>query len=203
MPPVKVDGRVLVAGAHQDPEYVVGYLGSYRIMISDLILLTMAEEPMADDDKVRDLVRRIKELRPELPVLPTVFRPRPVGDVSGMRVAYVSTAPGAVLEKLAGHLEDQYGCEVVASSGSLSDRKRLERDLDAMPPVDAYLTEIKAAAVDVVTRRGAEEERPVVYCDNEPVGEGLDGELLRLARSAMAGSDAGNREPGIENRKGW
>ena len=185
MPPVRVDGRILVAGAHQDPEYVAGYLGAYRLMISDLLLLTMSEEPLAGEEKVRDLIERVREIRPDLPVVPTVFRPRPVGDVSGMRLAYVSTAPESVLEKLARHLEDRYGCKVAASSGNLSDRRRLAEDLNGMPPVDAYLTEIKAAAVDVVTRRGAEEGRPVLYCDNDPVGEGLDGELLRLARRAV------------------
>jgi cyclic 2,3-diphosphoglycerate synthetase len=187
IPPVAVDARVLVAGAHQDPEYVVGYLGAYRVMISDLVLLTMSEEPMADEARVRDLVRRIGEIRPDLPVIPTVFRPRPVGDVSGKRLAYVSTAPEAVLGKLARHLEEGHGCEVVAASGNLSDRRRLAEDLDRMPPVEAYLTEIKAAAVDVVTRRGAEEGRPVLYCDNDPVGEGLDARLLALARRAVAG----------------
>ena len=185
MPPVRVDGRILVAGAHQDPEYVAGYLGAYRLMISDLLLLTMSEEPMAAEEKVRDLIERVREIRPDLPVVPTVFRPRPVGDVSGMRLAYVSTAPESVLEKLARHLETRYGCEVAATSGNLSDRRRLASDLDGMPPVDAYLTEIKAAAIDVITRRGAEEGRPVLYCDNDPVGEGLDGELLRLARGAV------------------
>ena len=187
MPPVAVDARVLVAGAHQDPEYVVGYLGAYRLLISDLVLLTMSEEPMADEARVGDLLRRIGEIRPDLPVIPTVFRPRPVGDVSGKRVAYVSTAPEAVLGKLARHLEEGYGCEVVAASGNLSDRRRLAEDLDGMPPFEAYLTEIKAAAIDVVTRRGAEEGRPVLYCDNDPVGEGLDAGLLALARRAVAG----------------
>ena len=187
MPPVAVDARVLVAGAHQDPEYVVGYLGAYRVMISDLVLLTMSEEPMADEARVRDLVRRIGEIRPDLPVVPTVFRPRPVGDVSGKRLAYVSTAPETVLGKLARHLEEGYGCEVVAASGNLSNRRRLAEDLDRMPPVEAYLTEIKAAAVAVVTRRGAEEGRPVLYCDNDPVGEGLDAGLLALARRAAGG----------------
>ena len=185
MPPVRVDGRILVAGAHQDPEYVAGYLGSYRLLISDLLLLTMSEEPLADDEKVRGLIERVREVRPDLPVVPTVFRPRPVGDVSGMRLAYLSTAPESVLDKLSRHLEERYGCEVAAASGNLSDRGRLAGDLDGMPPVDGYLTEIKAAAVDVVTRRGAEEGRPVLYCDNDPVGEGLDGELLRLARLAV------------------
>jgi len=187
MPPVRVDGRILVAGAHQDPEYVAGFLGAYRLLISDLLLLTMSEEPLADEEKVRGLLERVREIRPDLPVVPTVFRPRPVGDVSGMRLAYLSTAPVAVIEKLARHLQERYGCEVAAASGNLSDRRRLAEDLDRMPPVDGYLTEIKAAAIDVVTRRGAEEGRPVLYCDNDPVGEGLDGELLRLARRAVGG----------------
>ena len=187
MPPVRVDGRILVAGAHQDPEYVAGFLGAYRLLISDLLLLTMSEEPLADEEKVRGLLERVREVRPDLPVVPTVFRPRPVGDVSGMRLAYLSTAPVAVIEKLARHLQERYGCEVAAASGNLSDRRRLAEDLDRMPPVDGYLTEIKAAAIDVVTRRGAEEGRPVLYCDNDPVGEGLDGELLRLARRAVGG----------------
>ena len=52
VPPVAAERRVLVAGAHQDAEYIAGYLGAYRLLISDLLLLTMAEEPMADEGKV-------------------------------------------------------------------------------------------------------------------------------------------------------
>jgi cyclic 2,3-diphosphoglycerate synthetase len=186
MPPIEVERRVLVAGAHQDPEYIVGFLGTYRLLLSDLVLLTMSEEPMAGQEKVGGLVDAIREVRPELTVIPTVFRPRPVGGVEGLKVGYVSTAPPGVLDTLARHLEERYGCEVVAASGNLSDREKLGRDLDRMSGVEAYLTEIKAAAVDVVTRRGSEEEKPVLYCDNDPVGDGLDGELLGLAREAVA-----------------
>jgi cyclic 2,3-diphosphoglycerate synthetase len=186
MPPVQVQRRVLVAGANQDPEYIVGYLGTYRLLLSDLVLLTMSEEPMADSEKVRGLVAAIGKLRPDLDVIPTVFRPRPVGKVDGLRVGYLSTAPPAVLDTLSRHLEKNYGCRVVAASGNLSDRKRLGADLEEMSGVEAYLTEIKAAAVDVVTRRGAAEGRPVFYCDNDPVGEDLDPALLGLAREAVA-----------------
>jgi cyclic 2,3-diphosphoglycerate synthase len=193
VPPVEVERRVLVAGAHQDPEYIIGFLGAYRLLISDLLLLTMSEEPMADEEKVRDIVAGVREIKADLAVIPAVFRPRPVGEVKGLRVGYVSTAPTAVLEKLARHLEEHYGCEVVSTSGNLSDRRRLAADLDAMAGAEAYLTEIKAAAVDAVTRRGAEEGKPVFYCDNDPVGEGLDGELLRVAREAVAASEAAGR----------
>jgi hypothetical protein len=46
--------------------------------------------------------------------------------------------------------------------------------------------------VDVVTRRGAGEEKPVFYCDNDPVAvDGrdvlLDGALLELAERVVAG----------------
>jgi cyclic 2,3-diphosphoglycerate synthetase len=188
MPPVQVQRRVLVAGANQDPEYIVGYLGTYRLLLSDLVLLTMSEEPMADSEKVRGLVAAIGKLRPDLDVIPTVFRPRPVGKVDGLRVGYVSTAPPAVLDTLSRYLEEHYGCQVVAASGNLSDRKRLGADLEEMSGVEAYLTEIKAAAVDVVTRRGAVEGKPVFYCDNDPVGQNLDPALLGLAREAVANS---------------
>jgi cyclic 2,3-diphosphoglycerate synthase len=188
MPPVRVERRVLVAGANQDPEYIVGFLGTYRLLLSDLLLLTMCEEPMAGPEKVEGLIRAVRKVRPDLTVIPIVFRPRPVGKVDGMRVGYVSTAPPAILDTLSRYLEEHYRCEVVATSGNLSDRKRLVADLEEMSGVEAYLTEIKAAAVDVVTRRGSEEGKPVFYCDNDPVGEGLDQELLGLAREAVANS---------------
>jgi cyclic 2,3-diphosphoglycerate synthetase len=188
MPPVRVERRVLVAGANQDPEYIVGFLGTYRLLLSDLLLLTMSEEPMAGSEKVEGLVRAVRKVRPDLSVIPIVFRPRPVGKVDGMRVGYVSTAPPAILDTLSKYLEEHYRCEVVATSGNLSDRKRLVADLEEMSGVEAYLTEIKAAAVDIVTRQGSEEGKPIFYCDNDPVGEGLDQELLGLAREAVANS---------------
>jgi cyclic 2,3-diphosphoglycerate synthetase len=194
VPPVAVGGRVLVAGAHQDPEYVTGFLGAYRILISDLLLLTMSEEPMASDERVRSIVEAACRIKANLRVIPTVFRPRPVGEVKGLKLAYLSTAPRSVLKVLGRHLEERYGCKVVAASGSLSDRKGLVRDLEDMRGLglEAYLTEIKAAAVDVVTRRGASEEKPVFYCDNDPVAVGgcdglLDGALLELAERVVAG----------------
>ena len=193
VPPVEVGRRVLVAGAHQDPEYIAGFLGAYRLLVSDLLLLTMSEEPMANAGKVREIKEAVREVRPDLLVLPAIFRPRPVGKVRGMRLAYISTAPRAILDKLCQHLEKWYGCEVVAASGSLSDRRTLARDLEEMRglKIDAYLTEIKAAAVDMVTKRGAAEGRTVIYCDNDPVAVAgyedlLEETFLGLARTAVA-----------------
>ncbi|WP_119068343.1 2,3-diphosphoglycerate synthetase [Rubrobacter indicoceani] len=187
MPPVAVDGRILVAGAHQDVEYIVGYLGAYRLLVSDVLLLTMAEEPLAPEERVREISEAALTVNPELQVVPVVFRPRPVGEVRGTKVAYVSTAPEAILPKLADYLEETAGCEVVGVSGNLSDRAKLEEDLAGMGEAEVYLTEIKAAAIDGVTARGAEEGKRVVYCDNDPVGDNLDGVLLGLARRVLQG----------------
>lgn len=147
---------------------------------------------MASEEKVKSIVEAVREVNPVLEVIPAVFRPRPVGEVRGLKVVYVSTAPPEMLEALSGHLEEHYGCEVVAAFGSLSDRGRLAHDLDGIEDAhDAYLTEIKAAAVDVVTRRAGAEGRPVLYCDNDPVsGGGLDEALLGLARGAVAAFEA-------------
>ncbi|HZG63387.1 MAG TPA: 2,3-diphosphoglycerate synthetase, partial [Rubrobacteraceae bacterium] len=105
VPPVAVGGRVLVAGANQDPEYISGFLGAYRLLVSDLLLLTMSEEPMADAQRVERLVEEVRGIKPDMRIIPAVFRPRPVGEIRGLKIAYVSTAPGAILEILARYLE--------------------------------------------------------------------------------------------------
>ena len=49
IPPVRADATVCVASAAQPLEYVTGYLGTYRLLLSDLLVLTMCEAPFADD----------------------------------------------------------------------------------------------------------------------------------------------------------
>jgi len=51
-PPVASDARMLVAGAHQPLDELVGYVGPYRVLTSDAVVLTMAEEPLASREKV-------------------------------------------------------------------------------------------------------------------------------------------------------
>ncbi len=42
-PPVETSRRILVVNAQQDPDVVTGYLNEYRHLVSDLVILTMAE----------------------------------------------------------------------------------------------------------------------------------------------------------------
>jgi cyclic 2,3-diphosphoglycerate synthase len=186
VPPVETGRRVLVVGARQDPDTVIGYLGAYRVLLSDLVVLTGCEEPLASEDDISRLRRAIGEVGSGIPVLETIFRPRPVSDVRGRRVAYFSTAPSAAHARLREHLRRDYGADVVHVSGNLSRRPELRADLASLEARSAelYLVELKAAAIDVVAETAAERGVPVVLCDNEVRtvdGESLDERILELA----------------------
>jgi cyclic 2,3-diphosphoglycerate synthetase len=183
LPPVATGRRILVAGAHQAPELVTGYLNAYRILVSDLVLLTMAELDSGHEE-LRDAIREVKDL----PVIPAVLRPRPVEDVSGRRVAFFSTAPEEALPRMATHLQAAYGADVVHVSGNLARRDRLREELRAVD-ADVFLVEIKAAAIDVVAETASGRGVEVVFADNDvrPVDgeDDLDAALRRIAAEAV------------------
>jgi cyclic 2,3-diphosphoglycerate synthase len=170
IPPVEVDARVLVTSASQPVEVATGYLNAYRILISDLVVVTGgASGP---------LLEAIAEVK-DVPVAAVELRPRPVEPVSG-RVAYFTTAPAFAHETLAAHLAEQHGAEVVHVSGNLARRDALREELEHVD-ADVYLVEIKAAAIDVVAEAAVERGRELVFADNELVGDGIDEQLLALA----------------------
>ncbi len=77
------------------------------------------------------------------------------------------------------------------SSGNLSRRDPLLEDLRSFRGgIDAVAVELKAAAVDVVTRWALKNGIEVVYLDNEPVnvdGKDLKRAVLELGRSILEG----------------
>jgi cyclic 2,3-diphosphoglycerate synthetase len=170
-PPVAADARLLVAGAQQPVDDIVGYLGAYRVLISDAVVLTMAEEPLASPDKVLAVKEAIEGLHPGIPVVPVVFRPRPAENVEGRRVACFTTAPVEQQGVLRGYLEERWGCRVELFSSHLADREALREDLRSrkMSGVETVLTEIKAAAIDVVVEEAEARGLPVVFMDNIPI----------------------------------
>jgi len=171
IPPVEVDARVLVTSASQPVDVATGYLNAYRILISDLVVVTGgASGP---------LLEAIAEVK-DVPVAPVELRPRPVEPVSGRRLAYFTTAPAFAHETLAAHLAEQHGAEVVHVSGNLARREPLREELERVD-ADVYLVEIKAAAIDVVAEAALERARELVFADNELVGDGIDEHLLALA----------------------
>jgi cyclic 2,3-diphosphoglycerate synthetase len=189
VPPVVADGVVCVAGAHQPPDYVTGYLGTYRLLLSDVLVLTMCEPPFASREAVRRLRDAARGVQPGLEVVTTVFRPRPATPVRGRRVAFFSTAPPEALPMMTRHLQDAHGAEVVLASDALADRRRLVADVErAARAADVFLTEIKAAAIDVVAEAAAAAGLELAFCDNEPVAQGgvLDAALGDLGARCVA-----------------
>jgi cyclic 2,3-diphosphoglycerate synthase len=170
LPPVAADRTVLVTSAARPAESLVTGMGPYRILVSDMLVVTMCEPPLASREDVDDVRAAVAEIRPDLPVVTTVFRPRPAEPVAGERVALFTTAPAAVHPALRASLEGDHGADVVAVSGSLSDRVSLRADLDRpdVAGADTYLTEIKAAAIDVVAEAAEARGVRLVFCDNRP-----------------------------------
>lgn len=191
LPPVEVGARILVTRAAPDPEIVTGYLGAYRLLLSDLVVITSCEEPLASAEDVARMREAIADVKNDLPVIATVFRQRPTEPVEGRRVALFSTAPPEVHERLREHLEREHGADVVLVSGNLSNRKKLQADLDSSEAreADVYLVEIKAAAIDVVAEAASKRSIAVVFADNEVNSlEGepdLDDELRALADTVV------------------
>jgi cyclic 2,3-diphosphoglycerate synthase len=182
LPPVETGRRLLVVGGHQDPAVVAGYLNGYRLLASDLVVLTMAEEGSG-----WELVRAAVSAFATIPVVAVVLRWRPSEAIAGRRVAFFGTAPASAHGLIADHLRKEHGAEVAHVSGSLADRAALRAELETVE-ADAYVVELKAAAVDVVAQTARERGVDVILAANDvvPVEGDLDPELRRLASEAVA-----------------
>jgi cyclic 2,3-diphosphoglycerate synthetase len=185
VPPVPWDAGILVAPATLPEEYLGGYLGPFRLLLSDLAVFTMARSPDAGPEHLPALRSHAKRIRPDVRLSVTDLEPIPLQDVRGRTVFFTTTAPEGVAAKQAERLTTT-GCRVVGWSANLADRKRLEEDMDKAERYDVLLTELKAAAVDVAAERASARGAEIVVVDNRPTDPALTGlvrETLDLARS--------------------
>lgn len=188
IPPVAAGATLLAVDSRIEPHLLRGYLGLYRVLLSDLVVLTMCEEPI-DRARISALESCIRSGPSNPPrVLRTIFRPHPLGELRGKKIWLVTTAPPQSADLMAGHLADAHSAQVVAVSSSLADRTTLKAELDSFPSADAIVVELKAAAVDVVTKFGTERDMEVIYMDNRPIALGTDelgSAFAELAAAAM------------------
>jgi cyclic 2,3-diphosphoglycerate synthetase len=181
MPPIAADRTIIVVGGHQDPAVAAGFLNTYRLLLADLVVVTMADEGV-DWRALRD---RVAAVARDAPVVATVLRPRPLGDVRGRTVAFFGTAPASAHARLTEHLESAHGARVAHVSGSLADRRALHAELEDVD-AEVFLVELKAAAIDVVAEAALARGVEVVLAANDVVS--LDGEreldelLLEMAK---------------------
>jgi cyclic 2,3-diphosphoglycerate synthetase len=165
VPSVPWDAGILVVPASAPPEYLGGYLGPFRLLLSDLVVFTMASGP-AGPENLSALRSHLQRLHGDARHVVTDFSPVPLADVEGKRAFFTTTAPGAVAERQIQHLESAHGCDVVGWSARLADREGLIEDMDDADDYDVLLTELKAAAVDVASERALARGAEVVFVDN-------------------------------------
>ena len=169
VPPVPWDAGILVVPAGAPAEYLGGYLGPYRLLLSDLAVVTMATGPTAGPENLSALRPHLRRYLGDDRYVVTDFIPVPLADVRDERAFFITTAPSAVAASQAERLRTEHGCRVVGWSARLADRAGLAEDLDAAEDYDVLLTELKAAAVDIGVERARARGAEVVFVDNRAV----------------------------------
>jgi cyclic 2,3-diphosphoglycerate synthetase len=186
VPPAHADATICVVPATADVDLVVGHLGAHRLLLSDLIVITMVDQAYGGASSLEQLEGSVRRLAPGARLLHTMFRPYPLEPISGGRVVYASAAPPTAMASMVEHLQREHDCVVVATSQHLGDRARLSRDLDAAADADVLLVELKGAAVDVAVRAALARGMEVVFCANHVVSVGGDGDFDGLATATAA-----------------
>ena len=187
IPDVQSFKTICVIGANQDWEEITGYLGIYRILISDMVILTNCEKPIASPDKINQLEKNIKTINPNVNIYRSKFRPYPLGSIKYKKVIVAMTAKSIIKDKIKKYIEKHYHCSVVGFTFNLSNRILLKKELQAFTDYDTVLTELKAASVDVVTDFALKSGKEVIYMNNIPKilngSRAFEEEILQLYQS--------------------
>jgi cyclic 2,3-diphosphoglycerate synthetase len=173
VPPIPWDAGILAVPVSAPPEYLGGYLGPYRLLLTDLVVFTMWGSPKAGPENLLALTSHVQRIRGDARLVVTDFQPVPLGDVRGKEAFFTTTASQAVAAKQVASLEAGFGCKVVGWSARLADRSGLMEDLEKAEAYEVLLTELKAAAVHVACERAMARGAEVVFVDNRPVA--IDG----------------------------
>jgi cyclic 2,3-diphosphoglycerate synthetase len=160
IPPIAVDARILVTRG----DALAHGLNAYRLLVSDLVVLT--------GDADEDAIARLKDV----PVFRAELRLEAVEPLRGRRVAVFTTGPAPT---------DHLDGEIVHVSRNLARRAELRAELERVD-ADVYLVELKAAAIDVVAEVALARGVEVVLADNRVQAPGLDDALLGLVAGVRA-----------------
>ncbi|MGH2907365.1 MAG: hypothetical protein ACRDKI_11445 [Solirubrobacterales bacterium] len=168
LPPVLADRTICIVGSAEQADQLAGPL---RLVESDLALV-----PAGDAAAIAVAKRWAGGEVSEFSLVPTAAEPLP----DDAKVAFFSTAAYPLS-----------GCEPVISSANLARRDALELDLEAAREAGCthYVTELKAAAIDLVALTAERDGAEVVFVRNRPVAPDadLDEILLTVYDQAAAG----------------
>ena len=200
LPPVAAHATLCVTSAAHARTQALSHLGPMRLLRSDLlVLLGAADLPPGERRQLED------ELAAWIPrdrIVGCALWPEPAEQLpEGARVACFVTARPEVETHLRAGLA-RHGVDLRVFSSNLARRRDLEQDVETAlrERCEVFLTELKAAAIDVVAEAAARAQVRVVFLRNLPVAD--DGEpplddalheLVELARGRAAQPAAGAR----------
>lgn len=191
LPPAAADATLTVTNPGIDAEFLTGYLGTYRLALSHAVLV------VGDlDGEGSRPGREVRRLFPQLPVLGAQLEPEPTVPVAGRRVVAVTTAVPSAASVIADRLAAQ-GAEQVTVLTSLGSRSRLAQELAAVEGADLVLTEIKAAAFDVVLPAARQAGAEVGFLHNRVV---VEGGVAALAQLLWPAGSAAQESPPVLRR---
>jgi cyclic 2,3-diphosphoglycerate synthetase len=203
VPPIAAHQRVCVTSAARASEEALAYLGPYRMLGSQLVLIVDAHRLAASE--LAELKASLGVWCESATLVGCRLEPEPSTDVpAGARAAFFTTASPENEAELREALTGR-GIDVHLVSTNLARRAELREDLARAERqgCDLYLTELKAAAIELVAEDAARRGIEVVMVRNRPVsipGEPeLDAELLRVLDKARERSSA---EGMVEARRG-
>ncbi len=190
LPPVRAHATVCVTPAAGAGTQALSDLGPLRLLRADLLVVLGAAGLVAPAR--RRLEAGLARWVPPERTVCCALRPEPAAPVpQAARVAcFVTAGPGAEANLREGLA--QHGVEPRVFSANLARREALARDVEAAvrERCDVFLTELKAAAIDVVAEAAARAGARVVFLRNRPLAdEGerpLDEALLELVAAARA-----------------
>jgi cyclic 2,3-diphosphoglycerate synthase len=195
VPPIEADRTVCVTSAAHAGDEALSHLGPYRLMRSDVVVIVDAHRMPAQE--LSELKRSLGEWCESATLVGCRLDPEPAGPVrSGARVAFFTTAAPQHEAELRGALAHR-GIDVQVLSTNLARRTELRQDLERAERegCDLYLTELKAAAIELVAEEAKRRSVELVFLRNRPVslpGEpDLDRELVALLERARAAEGEG------------
>jgi|FLYL01.1.fsa_nt_gi cyclic 2,3-diphosphoglycerate synthetase len=164
LPPAHADFTILVTRGDHDPRMLIDHLGVVRFAVADLVLVV-------GPDRLEDapVLRRLGVRRQSIQLVPEA-----TVEVTGRRVMAFTTARGEAATQVKRHLEEA-GAERVEVFGCLADRPALGEAVRRIPGDALVLTEVKAAAAEVVVPAARAVGADVGLLHNRPVVTGTDG----------------------------
>ena len=199
LPPVAADRTVCATSAARAEADALSYLGPLRLMRSQLVVVFGASE--LEPAEREALVDRLAEWVPRDSIALCDMEPEPAQEVpEGARVACFTTAtPDAEAHQR--EVLARRGVDLRRWSGNLARRRDLERDVEEAlrDGCDVFLTELKAAAVEIVAdARGA--GRGAGRVPAQPPGERRGGVDRRPSAATRGHRGGGAMSPGAARR---